>query len=169
MNEYEQKAEVERRKMIAGQSGAVEIAADALMKALDANGRAAWRQSILMALSAIRENGYADGYRVAANGLPGLLKPGAGISSWPHDDGAAQPLKPEGEDKALAKIPANDPDLDLGWQFLEEFARQLGAWARSYDVTPGCARLTPSIHSSVSSLGYTGDLKFSVEHLTVKG
>lgn len=114
-------------------------ATNGLLSALDKAPRNDWAQVVLMALTAVRAVGYAEGFRVGAMKVDIPAAPALSATAGP------MVIEPKGEDRALAndKPTAEEELEDLGFAFIKEFARQIGSLAKLYDVTPGGADVVP--------------------------
>lgn len=141
---------------------AIELAVEALIKALDNTPRVNWPQAAMMALQSVKDMGYAEGYRVGSFGLKelqdkveaaavndtgletGLAEAAGMVSNGSHAMPA--PAKAQGEDKALANDkPSPEEALeDLGHEFIRKIAYQIGVLATRYDVTSGGVLVRPA-------------------------
>lgn len=145
-----------------------QIAVASLIQALDNSPRAHWGKVIEMALNAVLQKGYGEGYKVGAASLetvqekleivterlaqaeamipPGTPTPAPSpIVTEPAAVSIPTVSQDAGEDKSLAND-TPDPDeelIDVGYQFLREIAKQLGRIAKELDVTPGAVLVQP--------------------------
>jgi hypothetical protein len=108
----------------------LDAAVENLLAALDKTPRIGWRQTVNMTLQAVKEIGYAEGYRV------GFIKepPAAEAPALQHSatqGGGALPFGQSGEDRTLGDKPTHDEALeDFGYEILRAFARRLGQAAQ---------------------------------------
>lgn len=143
---------------------ATEIAVTALIQALDNSPRHRWPKVIEMALNAVYQRGYAQGYKTGAATIETVQEKLAIVTerlekaeamvpppSFPPRPGTPESVaqgyettpapaiaEPAGEDKSLSNEVA-DPDeelVDVGYQFLREIAKQFGLIAKQSGATP---------------------------------
>lgn len=127
----------------------MQLAAEALISALDKTPRVNWEQTIGMALQSMKDVGYAEGYRVGSfalekeqekvqpsndTGLEDGLAAAAGmVSNGSH----AVPINQgQGEDKALANDKPTEEEAleDVGHEILRVMARQIALTAKTLGV-----------------------------------
>lgn len=139
-----------------------QIAVAALIQALDNSPRAHWGKVIEMALQAVIQKGYGEGYAVGAANLEtvqeklevmteravqaeAMLAPGS-LDSHPKAPEVKEPpaapipavTETVGEDKSLANE-TSDPDeelVDLGYQALRKLAVILGGYVKHQGLDP---------------------------------
>ncbi len=128
------------------------------MDALDKSPRANWPQVIEMAIEAVKNLGYAEGYRVGAReeakrenytatvgttGGPtdhnfGVVTGGPIEMTIGKISTTYPPKDVSGEDRALAdtKPTPGEAEEDRGFEFIREIARQIGRIAYGADIKP---------------------------------
>ncbi len=140
-------------------SEAIVIATENLLKALDNTARSQWRLKVLQALQAAQSLGYSAGLRSAQLDAARVAReeePAKEVAgSVATHQGSALPvtiigvdLAADGEDRTLTKegpTPQAELDKDVGYQFIDEIARQFGIMAREYDITPGCVETSAEL------------------------
>lgn len=163
----------------------MEIAVGGLIKALDESPRANWHRAIEMAMTAMKDLGYSEGYRVgfreeektahkvAKNAAGGIIETYDGqryvaatvMADLPRIDADNKRRAVEiadGEDKALAneRRTPEEENEDRGFEFIRQIARQIGVYTTGF--TPETCPL------SVSLTEY-GELKFNFHPTQLKG
>lgn len=145
---------------------AMEVAVKSLMAGLDRTPRDNWPQVMEMALEAMKQMGYAEGYRVGSSLAPKFAE-GPAMDAVPIMAAAHAELR---EDRALVHEVRTADEIaeDRGYEFIRAISRQIGHLAMKHDVTAGSAHvyLAPIMEGEN---GKTGLLNIRIHNLTVKG
>lgn len=121
----------------------MQLAAEALISALDKTPRVNWEQTIGMALQSMKDVGYAEGYRVGSFDLQTKQDKAAGpqedpamVSNGSHTMPAQGHSGSVGEDKALANDKPTEEEAleDVGHEILRVMARQIALTAKTLGV-----------------------------------
>ncbi len=144
----------------------MKVAVDGLIAALDKTPRINWEQTALMALQAVKDLGYSEGYRVGSMKveIPEATAPQMSAGG----DGHAMPTLSQGEDKALSDSKPSPEEAmeDLGHQFFREMARQIGVLAVKHDLTPGSVEVALEITPDPNRLGQRARVSINLKNPT---
>jgi hypothetical protein len=155
----------------------IDIAVQGLIDALDKTPRIHWGQSIMMALQAAKDLGYADGYRVGSFELEKkqaaaekTQQAPVNTSGYVASGDHAVPITVgvAGEDKALAdNKPTPEEELeDIGFQFIKGLAYQLGLLSKRFDITPASLCVDIEVTQDPVNMGKRARLSINLTNVT---